>query len=197
MSIWNILEGGMNMPVSNTLGRRLTNSVGRILAAKRKNVAIARSALVSPEARICARNGEIRIGEGSTVAPGACVQGSVTIGQNCSIQMYTIVCGYEKSPIVIGNNVRIAAHCMMVSANHRFDDPDVQICRQGMTYAPIVIEDDVWVAARVNITAGVTIGKGSVLAAGAVVTRDVPPYSVVAGVPARVIARRGEKKAKD
>ena len=92
---------------------------------------------------------------------GACVQGSVTIGQNCSIQMYTIVCGYEKSPIVIGNNVRIAAHCMMVSANHRFDDPDVPICRQGMTYAPIVIEDDVWVAARVNITAGVTIGKAA------------------------------------
>ena len=60
----------------------------------------------------------------------------------------------------------------------------------------IVIEDDVWVAARVNITAGVTIGKGSVLAAGAVVTRDVPPYSVVAGVPARVIARRGIRKRK-
>lgn len=196
MSIWTILEGGMNMPTDKTLGRRLTNRFGRFLAARRKNVTIARNALISPEAKICARAGAICIGAGSTVAPGACVQGSVTIGENCSIQMYTIVCGYEKAPIVIGNNVRIAAHCMMVSANHRFDDPEVPICRQGLNFAPIVIEDDVWIAARVNIMAGVTVGKGSVLAAGAVVTKDVPPYSVMAGVPARAIGRRGEKKAK-
>ena len=159
----------MNMPTDKTLGRRLANRFGRFLAARRKNVTIARNALISPEAKICARAGAICIGAGSTVAPGACVQGSVTIGENCSIQMYTIVCGYE---------------------------PEVPICRQGLNFAPIVIEDDVWIAARVNIMAGVTVGKGSVLAAGAVVTKDVPPYSVMAGVPARAIGRRGEKKAK-
>lgn len=194
MSIWTILEGGMSMPTQDTRGRRFSTKVGRWLANRRKNVFIHPGCPISPEAKICARQGEIHIGAGSSVAAGACVQGSVTIGENASVQMYTVLCGYPQAPITIGSNVRIAAHCMMVSANHRFDDPNTPIRKQDMNYAPIVIEDDVWVASRVNIIAGVTIGRGSVLAAGAVVTRDVPPYSIMAGVPARCIGVRGEKR---
>ena len=193
MSIWTIIEGGMSMPARKSAGQRFAAWVGRRLAARRKGVAIEAGCLISPEAKICARGGAIHIGANSSVAAGACVQGSVSIGENCSVQMYSIICGYDKSPIRIGNDVRIAAHCMMVSANHRFDDPDKPIRAQGLRYAPIVIEDDVWVASRVNIMAGVTVGRGSVLAAGAVVTKDVPPYSIMAGVPARRIGVRGQR----
>lgn len=186
----------MSMPAGNTWGQRLSGRWGRWLAVCRKNVRIHPSCRISPEAKICARDGEITIGEQSTVAAGACVQGSVHIGRNTSIQMYTVVCGYKRAPIRIGDNVRIAAHGMMVSGNHRFADRDRPIRLQGMDCAPIVIEDDVWIAARVNIMAGVTVGRGSVLAAGAVVTHDVPPYSIMAGVPARCIGMRGEIRDK-
>lgn len=196
MSIWTVLEGGMSMPSLDTCGRRFSARVGRWLANRRKNVFIHASCPISPEAKICARQGEIHIGPGSSVAAGACVQGSVTIGEHSSVQMYSVVCGYPQAPITIGSNVRMAAHCMLVSANHRFDDPQTPIRSQGMNYAPIVIEDDVWVASRVNIMAGVTVGRGSVLAAGAVVTKDVAPYSIMAGVPARRIGIRGEGREK-
>ena len=142
---------------------------------------------------ICAREGDIRIGEGSSIAPGACIQGKVHIGQNCSIQAYTMLVGYPRAAVTIGNDVRIAAHCMMVSANHRFADPDTPIRKQGLDFGPIVIEDDVWIGSRVNVLAGVTIGHGSVIGAGAVVTKDVPPMCVMAGVPARKIGERGKQ----
>ncbi len=91
---------------------------------------------------------------------------------------------------MIGDDVRIAPHAMIIAANHVFDDSDRPISAQGLRSAPIVIEDDVWIGGRVSIMAGVTIGRGSVLAAGAVVTKDVPPGVVVGGVPARTIKQR-------
>ncbi len=191
MSLWTLLEGGMSMPSQNTRGRAFSSAVGRWLASRRRGVSIDKTCLISPEAKICARDGKVQIGPRSSVAAGACVQGQVTIGENCSVQMYTILCGYPSAGITIGNNVRIAAHTMMVSGNHRFQDRKTPICKQGLDCKPIVIEDDVWVASRVNIMAGVRVGRGSVLAAGCVVTHDVPPYSVMAGVPAKCIGMRG------
>ncbi len=130
------------------------------------------------------------------IAIGVLLQGNVTIGRNCSIQAYSNIVGYgtPDSPgglIAIGNDVRIASHAILIAGNHRFADPDKPIRMQGVEFAPITIEDDVWIAGRVNITAGVTIGRGSVIGGGSVVTKDIPPYSVAVGVPARVIRRRG------
>jgi acetyltransferase-like isoleucine patch superfamily enzyme len=71
-----------------------------------------------------------------------------------------------------------------------FDEVDKTIKEQGVKKEFITIEDDCWIAANSVILAGVTIGKGSVVAAGSIVTKDIPPYSVVAGVPARVIKSR-------
>lgn len=192
MSIWNLIEGGNSQPLTDTWGRRFSCRVGRWIASRRKGVTVDPTARVSPEARICARGQSIVIGPDTLVAQGAMLQGTVTLGRNCSVQPYTILTGYKDAGITVGENVRIASHCMMVAGNHRFDDPNRPICQQGLETKPIVIEDDVWVASRVNIMAGVRIGRGSVLAAGAVVTKDVPPMSVVAGVPARVIKKRGE-----
>jgi len=83
---------------------------------------------------------------------------------------------------------------MIYTQNHRFDRIDIPMIEQGNTEPkPVVIEDDVWIAARSIILPGVTIGKGAVIAAGAVVTKDVPPYTVVGGVPARKIKLRIEE----
>jgi acetyltransferase-like isoleucine patch superfamily enzyme len=75
----------------------------------------------------------------------------------------------------------------IIAVNHVFDDPGRPFVEQGITAKGITIEDDVWLGSACVVTDGVRIGRGSVIAAGAVVTDDVPPHTVVAGVPARVI----------
>ena len=82
----------------------------------------------------------------------------------------------------------------MRSANHVFLDKYSLICDQGHERGDITIGNDVWIAAHVCVLPGVTIGDGAVCGAGAVVTKDVPPYSVVAGVPAKIIKMRGNPK---
>ncbi len=77
----------------------------------------------------------------------------------------------------------------IISVNHVFDDPTRPFIDQGITAEGIVVEDDVWLGAASVITDGVRIGKGAVVAAGAVVTNDVPPHTVVGGVPAKVIKK--------
>ncbi len=90
----------------------------------------------------------------------------------------------------MGNGVRIASHVSIVGFNHGFDDLDTPIYRQPLTSKGIEIEDDVWIGANAAILDGVCIGKGSIIAAGAVVTQDIPAYSIAGGVPARVLKSR-------
>ena len=172
--------------------------IGNHLAMRSRNVSLGSDVRISPGAYICPRDGAIEIGDNTMINTGAMVQGNVRIGKNSSVQNYTIIVGYGKKDdpsglINIGSGVRIAAHCFMTAGNHNFSDPDIPIYRQGLTCKPITIEDDVWIAARVNIIAGVTIGRGSVIAAGSVVTRDIPPMSIAAGVPAIVKKYRCKK----
>lgn len=87
----------------------------------------------------------------------------------------------------IGNDVSIAHHATIMSTTHTFTDGTVTIRDQPVASAPTVIEDDVWIGAGSRILAGVTIGSHSIVAAGAVVTRDVPSGVIVGGVPARVL----------
>ncbi|THF79106.1 acyltransferase [Cohnella fermenti] len=195
MSWWTLLDGGYSMPAQKTWGQRLSSRVGRWLASRHPMTDIHPTCLISPEARIHPRDGFIGIGERSTVALGVLLQGNVTIGRNCSIQAYSNIVGYgsKQQPaglITIGDDVRIASHAIIIAGNHRFADPDRPIRTQGLDLAPITIENDVWIAGRVNIMAGVTIGRGSVIGGGSVVTKDIPPYSLAVGVPARVIASR-------
>ena len=97
--------------------------------------------------------------------------------------------------IKIGNDVMMGPEVMMFGVNHNFDNLDKPMRLQGGKLAnPIVIDDDVWIGARVIILPGVNIGKGAVIGAGAVVTKDVPPFTICAGNPARVIRRRLETK---
>lgn len=115
--------------------------------------------------------------------------GDVFIGDNTLIGLSNVIIG----PVSIGNNVILAQHIVLSGLNHEYRDINVPIVNQKVTVAPIVIEDDCWIAANSVITSGVTIGKHSVVAGGSVVTKNVPPYSVVAGNPAKVIRQYNSK----
>lgn len=93
--------------------------------------------------------------------------------------------------IEIGDYVRIGPHVSVISFEHVFSDPEIPIKLQGKSLKKIVIEDDVWIGAGSKILGGVTIGKGSVIGAGSVVTKNIPPYSIAVGNPARIIRKRG------
>jgi putative colanic acid biosynthesis acetyltransferase WcaF len=105
------------------------------------------------------------------------------IAGNCHVGRYCQV--DARGGIRIGTNVVIASHTVLITAYHDVNDPTFP-GRLGS----ITIEDRVWLATRVTVTSGVTIGEGAVAAAGSVIARDVRPWSVVAGVPARVVAER-------
>ena len=197
MTLSIIIDGGLSIAQGgrNPL-RLLWLRWGRYLAARHHGVRVDRTCRIHPEARINPRGSQLTIGARSTVAPGACIQGQVTIGEDCTVQIYSVIVGVrDGGPITIGNQVHIAPHVMMFAANHNFADTDIPIYKQGVEGAPITIEDDVWVAGKVMITAGVRIGHGSVIGAGAVVTKDIPPWSVAVGVPARVIRTRKEQES--
>ena len=95
--------------------------------------------------------------------------------------------------VTIGNGVRIAAQVCIISANHNFNSRNKYIYEQGITKKGIFIEDDVWVAAGVQILDGVNIQRGCVIAAGAVVTESTESYGIYGGVPAKLIKYREGK----
>ena len=110
------------------------------------------------------------------------------VGNNSAIGVLNYIGPSGK--IVIGNNVMLGPNVSMSAENHVFDDPEKTIKSQGVVRKGITIEDDVWIGTGAMIMDGVTIGQGSVVAAGSVVTKDIPPYSIVGGIPAKVIKMR-------
>lgn len=109
--------------------------------------------------------------------------GPVEIGDRCRVGIGSVVIG----PVRIGNDVILAQHVVLSGLNHGYADVSRPIWQQPVTTRPIVVEAECWIGANVTVTAGVRIGRHSVVAGGSVVTRDVPPYSVVGGNPARVL----------
>jgi acetyltransferase-like isoleucine patch superfamily enzyme len=118
----------------------------------------------------------------STVNNGV---GPVRIGDHSLVGLGNVIIG----PVTIGNDVILAQNIVVSGLNHHYKDIAQPIHKQGVSVAPITIEDECWIGANTVITAGVTIGRHSVVAAGAVVTKDIPPYSVAAGNPSRVIKK--------
>ncbi len=109
--------------------------------------------------------------------------GDVLVGEHSRVGIGSVLIG----PVTIGNQVIIAQHVVISGLNHGYQDIDLPIRQQPVTALPIVIADECWIGSNAVITAGVQIGKHSIVAAGSIVTKDVPPYSVVAGNPAKVI----------
>ena len=126
------------------------------------------------------------LGDYSVIESFACINnavGDVIIGDHTRIGLHNTIIG----PVEIGNHVNLAQGITVTALNHNFSDTNKRIDEQGVSTNPVTIEDDVWVGANAVILPGVTIGEHCVVAAGAVVTKDVPPHSLVAGVPAKVI----------
>ena len=117
--------------------------------------------------------------------------GRIEVGPDTFIGPGTMISAGNRE-VRIGGHVLIAAHCSIIGENHVFKDLDTLISDQGVNSHGITIEDNVWIGTRVCILDGVTVGTGSVVAAGAVVTKNVLPFSVVGGVPARLIKMRTE-----
>lgn len=114
---------------------------------------------------------------------------NITIGNNAQIGPFSVFFGGEK--IIIGNNVIIAPHCVFAAGNHNYYELDIPMrFSDSISKGPIIIEDNVWVGSNVVITDNVKIGHDSVIGANAVVTKNVEPYSIVGGVPAKLIKYR-------
>ena len=109
----------------------------------------------------------------------------IRIGRQSLIGEYTVIRG--QGGVTIGDRVYTSPLVQILAVDHVYADPRRPFVEQGITAEGIVIEDDVWLGAAAVVTDGVRVGRGAVVAAGAVVTKDVPAHTVVAGVPARVV----------
>ena len=134
----------------------------------------------------------VRLGARNQILQGARFEtgyeGHVTLGDDCFVGAYTILNGF--GGITVGNNALIAGHCHVVSGDHGFGDLSRPMNQQPIIGKGIVLEDDVWLGAGAKVLDGVRIGQGSIVSAGAVVNRDVAPYSIVGGIPAKLIKMR-------
>lgn len=136
-------------------------------------------------------SGKIIVGRNSIIRESAFIQtygGKIQIGDNTTINPFCVLQG--NGGITIGSDTLIAAGVKVFSANHVFNNRVKKIRAQGETKYGVFIGDDVWIGSDCTILDGVNIGSGSIVAAGSVVNKDVAPYSVVGGVPAKVIKFR-------
>ncbi|MDP2723610.1 MAG: acyltransferase [Bacteroidales bacterium] len=126
------------------------------------------------------------LGDNSTIEDFSTINngvGDVTIGNNVRIGLSNTLIG----PITIGNDIMFAQNIVLSGLNHGYEDISLPISDQPVTTKPIIIQDEVWIGANAVITAGVTVGKHSIVAAGSVVVKSVPPYSIVGGNPAKLL----------
>lgn len=157
-----------------------------------ETVVLGEGGFVAPEARIFAEPGRaIRIGNRCAIAAEAFLHGPLVLGDDVSINARATLDGGTKG-IEIGPGTRIATGAVLFAFDHG-TDPERPIRTQRVRSRGIRIGADVWIGANAGITDGVFLGEHAVVAMGAVVTRDVPPWAVVGGVPARILGDRRER----
>jgi maltose O-acetyltransferase len=129
-----------------------------------------------------------KCGRNVNIERGALFGYNIEIGDNSGIGVNAQL--NSQGGIKIGSNVLMSPDVIIETQNHKHRDVTRPIMEQGSESSPVIIEDDVWIGSRAIILPGVRVGRSSIIGAGAVVTRDVPPFSVAVGVPARVIKKR-------
>jgi len=158
-----------------------------------ETVSIGKGCFVAPQARLFGEPGRaIVIGDGCAISAEAFVHGPVVLGDNVSLNARVSLDGGSKG-IVIGNDVRIATGVAIYAFDHGLH-PDRLVREQPVRSRGVCIGNDVWIGANACITDGVTLGDHCVVGMGAVVTRDVEPWMIVGGAPARVIGDRRTRK---
>ncbi|MFN6961433.1 MAG: acyltransferase, partial [Rhodocyclaceae bacterium] len=159
-----------------------------------ENIEIGIACRIGRLVELNARQGSIRLGNQTSIGPYTLLEargGQIKIGPRTVIGPFCAL--YGQGNLEIGADCMIASHVVCIPENHRFDRLDVPMRAQGVCQQGIRIGDDVWLATRVVVVDGVSIGQGAVIGAGAVVTHDVPPYAIAHGVPARVVGYRRQR----
>ena len=176
--------------VKKIIGEILYNFIGKHLPKSS-----ARYAFGAKKIRyLCAKLMLERCGKNVNIESNASITSSLEIGNNSGIGIASRIYG----KVCIGNNVLMGPEVIILTSGHNYENMNVLIQEQGsLKEKPVIIGDDVWIGARAIILPGVEIGNGAVIGAGAVVTKNVPPYSVVGGVPAKIIKCRISKEQKD
>jgi acetyltransferase-like isoleucine patch superfamily enzyme len=136
------------------------------------------------------REGRLEVGEHALLEPHVWLtapgQARIRIGTGTFLNIAVMIAAVDL--VEIGDHCMFANGCFVTDGNHRFDDPDRPVPWQGFSSkGPTRIEDNVWCGANVVVTTGVTVGERSVIGANSVVTSNIPPFSLAAGVPARVL----------
>lgn len=139
-----------------------------------------RSWLVRMYLKQCGKNPRVK--KGAEISPNATVGNYSELGTRSMIQ----------ANVHIGDNVIMGPDVKIYSRNHKFDNLDIPIKDQGKNYFETFIGNNVWLGANVVVTAGTKVGNNAIAAAGSVITKDVPDYAIVGGVPAKVLKYRNE-----
>ncbi|MBQ8752008.1 MAG: acyltransferase [Clostridia bacterium] len=165
------------------MGALLYHTVAKRLPPSYSSLRLGQTAL----RRFCGRLMLCSCGKQVNIETNAVFSPKVTLGDYSGIGINAKIYG----TCHIGRHVMMGTDCTVITRNHRFDRTDIPMMEQGFEEErPVVIGDDVWIGDRVVILPGVHVGEGCILAAGAVVTHDIPPYSIAGGVPARVLRSR-------
>ncbi len=214
--VW--LMKGSDLPLVGKWCLRLASALRGPYKDKKHLAYLTSKPFISPKAQVWAKNleigpqcfiddyvtiyahpdaGRIVLEKGVHIFRGTLIEvgagGDVIIGENTHVQSGCNLKGFLGS-LRIGANVQMAPGCGFSPYEHQFEDTERPIREQGIrSRGDIVIEDDVWLGLGVYVLDGVRIGRGAVIGAGSVVTRDIPAYAIAAGVPARVIRYRGRR----
>src|SRR5947209_11588368 len=145
------------------------------------------------------REGRLEVGANTLLEPGVWLTAPgaarIRIGAGTFLNLGVMVAAHEL--VEIGDHCMFANGCFISDASHRFDDPVIPVPWQGFTSkGPTRVGDNVWCGAHVVITSGVTVGERCVIGANSVVTEDLPPFSIAAGAPARILRRFGPEAPK-
>lgn len=161
--------------IYNILGKHMPLSDGRLSLGSKKVRAFCGKLILE------------HCGKNVNIEKGAQFNSKVSLGDNSGIGVNAMISAY----VTIGNDVMMGPECFIYTSNHGMDRLDIPMWKQKSTAPkPVRIGNDVWIGSRVAILPGVNIGEGSVIGTGSVVTKDVEPFCVVAGNPAKVIRRR-------
>lgn len=178
------------------VGRETNISFLTDLRGDKKNIFIGKNSTICKHSTlevdpINKNDSKIIIGDRTLISSFAIIRtygGTIKIGNDCFINSFAAIYGH--GGLTIGDGCLIGPQVTIIPVNYGFKDRNIPFRLQTPSLKGIVLEDDVWVGAGVTILDGCTVGKGSVIGAGAVLTKNVEPYSIVAGVPGKTIGIR-------
>lgn len=171
------------MTIKVLIGKTIYNLVGKHMPLSDSKISFGSKKVRAFCGRLILNN----CGRNVNIEKGAQFSSEVSLGDNSGIGVNAQIASY----VTIGNDVMMGPECMMYTTNHGMSRTDIPMWKQRSSEPrPIIIGDDVWIGSRVIILPGVHVGNGAVIGAGSVVTKNVEPYSIVAGNPAKLVRMR-------